>query len=69
LQDAQDDECFEVRGQTAEGRREAEAREPKHEHTAPAVCVGERAGQYQQSAQRQQVARVDVGLTLQHSDE
>ena len=48
---------------------DAEADQADDEHAPPAVVVGQRAGQDEQRAERQQVAVLDVVLALEHVDE
>ena len=50
-------------------RRHAEADQADDEHPPPAVEVGQRAGQDEQRAERQQVAVLDVVLALEDVDE
>src|SRR5439155_4926335 len=68
LENPKEHEELGVGGETAEYRRDAEADQAVEEHALAAVVVGERAGQDEQRAERQQVGVVDVGLAFQDAE-
>ena len=69
LEDAEQDDQLEVRGDPAEQRRDPEAGQADREDPPPAVVVGKGAGEDQQRRQHREVAADDVGLALEHAEE
>ncbi len=69
LQDPQHHQRLQVGRQAAKPGRDAEACKTEHEHAAPPVGVGQRTGEDQERAQRQQVPGVDVRLALEHAEQ
>ena len=69
LEEPREDEHLEVGREPAQHGGHAEADQADDEQPPPAEEVGQRAGQDEQRAERQQVAVLDVVLPLQHVDE
>ena len=69
LHHAERHQPFQGGGQATEDRGRAEPDDPQDEHPAPAVDIGQAAGQNQERALRQEIAVVDVGLPFQDAKE
>ena len=69
LDQAEDDQPFERRGEAAQGGGGGEPDEADGVDAAATVVVGQRAGEDEQGGQHREVAADDVGLALEHADE
>ena len=69
LGEPEDDQPLERRGEAAQRGRRGEPDQPDGVDPAPAVVVGQGAGQDQQRGQHREVAADDVGLALEDADE
>ena len=69
LEQAEDDQQLERRREAAQRGRHAEPGQADREDPAPAVVVGQGAGQDEQRGQDREVAADDVGLALEDAEE
>ena len=69
LEQPEDDQPLERRGEPAQRRGDREAREPDGVDPAPAVVVGQRAGEDQQGGEDREIAADDVGLALEDAED
>ena len=69
LEQPEQDQQLEVRGQPAQGRGHGEQGQADRVDPPPAVVIGQRAGEDEERGEDRQVAADDVGLALEDTDQ